>query len=59
MCATQKKPQPQKKVHVVSLSFQSGSITFLVFVNDLHHVTKFLDPIIFEDDTKLFYSNSN
>ena len=31
--------------------FNPGSITFFIFVNDLQHVTKFLDPIIFAEDT--------
>ena len=31
----------------------------MVFANDLQDVTKFLDPIIFADDTNLFYSSSN
>ena len=36
-----------------------GSLLFLIFVNDLHKVTKYLDPIMFADDTKLFYSHKN
>ena len=35
------------------------SLWLLVFVNDLHKVTKYLDPIIFTDDTNLFYSHEN
>ena len=30
-----------------------------IFVNDLQHVTKFVYPIMFPDDTNLFYLNSN
>ena len=32
---------------------------FLIFVNDLHKVTKYLGPIIFTDDTNLFYFHKN
>ena len=35
-----------------------GPLLFFIFVNDLQHVTKFLEPIMFADDTNLFYSNS-
>ena len=35
------------------------SLWLLVFVNDLHKVTKYLDPIMFTDDTNLFYSHEN
>ena len=38
--------------------FIARSITFLIFVDDLQHVTKFLDPIMFADDTNLIYSDS-
>ena len=34
-----------------------GPLLFLIFVNDLHNVTKYLDPIMFADDINLFYSN--
>ena len=30
-----------------------------VFVNDLHEVKKYLDQIMFADDTNLFYSHEN
>ena len=33
-----------------------GPLLFLIFVNDLHKVTKYLDPIMFADDTNLFVS---
>ena len=36
-----------------------GSLLLLIFVNDLHKVTKYLDPIMFADDTNLFYSHKN
>ena len=32
---------------------------FLIVVNDLHEVTKYLDPIMFADDTNLFSSRKN
>ena len=34
-----------------------GPLLFLIFVNDLHQVTKYLDKITFADDTNLFYSH--
>ena len=36
-----------------------GPLLFLIFVNDLHKETKYLDPIIFADDKNLFYSHKN
>ena len=42
-----------------SSGFNPWSIALLIFVNDLQHVTKFLDLIMFADDINLFYSNSN
>ena len=36
-----------------------GPLIFLIFVNDLQKSTKFLDPIMFADDTNLFYSNKD
>ena len=36
-----------------------GPLLSLIFFNDLHHVTKFLSPIMFAKDTNIFYSNSN
>ena len=35
-----------------------GPLLFLIFVNDLSQATS-LDPIMFADDTNLFYSNKN
>ena len=40
------------------LGSSPGSIISLIFVNDLQHSKKFLDPM-FADNTNLFYSNSN
>ena len=36
-----------------------GPLLFLIFVNDLHKVTKYLDPIMFADDTNIFVSLKN
>ena len=37
----------------------SGPLLFLIFVNDLHNVTKYLDPIMFPHDRHIFYSHKN
>ena len=36
-----------------------GPLHSLILVNDLQHVTKFLSPTMFADDTNIFYSNIN
>ena len=36
-----------------------GPLLFLVYINDLSLVSKFLSPIMFVDDTNLFYSHNN
>ena len=36
-----------------------GPLLFLIFVNYLHKVTKYLDPIMFADNTNVFYSHKN
>ena len=36
-----------------------GPLLFLILVNDYHKVTKYLDPIMFADDTNLFCSYKN
>ena len=36
-----------------------GSLLFLVYVNDLNKTSDVLDPIMFADDTNLFYSHQN
>ena len=36
-----------------------GSLLFLIFVNDLHKVTKYLDPLMFANDINLFCSHKN
>ena len=34
-----------------------GLLLFLLYVNDLHHASKLLNPILFADDTNLFFSH--
>ena len=36
-----------------------GPLLFLIFVSDLDNSTKFLDHVLFADDTKLFCSNND
>ena len=36
-----------------------GPLLFLLYVNDLKNASSVLDPIIFADDTSLFYTHSN
>ena len=36
-----------------------GTLLFLIFVTDLHKVTKYLDSIMFADDINLFYPHKN
>ena len=36
-----------------------GRLLFLVYINDLSLASKFLSPIMFADDTNLFYSHNN
>ena len=36
-----------------------GPLLFLLYVNDLKNASSVLDPIMFADDTNLFYTNSN
>ena len=36
-----------------------GSLLFIIFVKDLSSSTKVLDPVLFADDTNLFYSDNN
>ena len=36
-----------------------GKLLFLVYVNDLQSYSKILNPIMFPDDTKLFYEHKN
>ena len=43
----------------VPQGFNLGPLLFLLYVNDLKNVFSVLDPIIFADDTNLFYTHSN
>ena len=43
----------------VPQGFILAPLLFLIFVNDLKNSTKLLDPIMFADDTNLFYTNKN
>ena len=43
----------------VSQSSMLDPLLISIFANDLQHVTKFLDPIMFAGDINLFNSNSN
>ena len=36
-----------------------GHLLFLIYVNDLNNASSVLDPIMFADDTNLFYSHKN
>ena len=36
-----------------------GTLLFLLYVNDLKNASSILDPIMFADDTNLFYTHSN
>ena len=36
-----------------------GPLLFLIYVNDLNNASSILDPIMFADDTNLFYSHKN
>ena len=53
----------QTNIETITCGVPQGSILgpllFLIFVNDVHKVTKYLDPIMFVDNTNLFYSRKN
>ena len=50
-------------VKIVKCGVPQGSILgplfFLIFVNKFNSSTKVLDPVLFADDTNLFYSGNN
>ena len=43
----------------VSQGFILGPLLFLLYVNNLKNESSVLDPIMFADDTNLFYTHSN
>ena len=53
----------QTNIETITCGVPQGSILgpllFLIFVNDLHKVKKYLDPINFADDTNLSDSHKN
>ena len=53
----------QTNIETITCGVPQGSILgpllFLIFVNDLHKEAKYLDPIMFADDTNLFCSHKN
>ena len=51
-------PSTRKVVTTVPQGSILGLLLFLLYVNDLHQASDLLKPIMFADDTNLFYSNS-
>ena len=53
----------QTNIETITCGVPQGSILgpllFLIFINDLHKVTRYLDLITFADDTNLFCSYKN
>ena len=53
----------QTNIETITCGVPQGSILgplmFLIFVNDLHKVTKYLDSIMFADDANFFYPHKN
>ena len=44
---------------VLSFSLGQQLLLFLLYVNDLQNVSQIFKPIMFADDTNLFYSHNN
>ena len=36
-----------------------GPLFFILFINDLHNASKLTQPLLFADDTSIFYSHSD
>ena len=53
----------QTNIETITCRIPQGSILepllFLIFDNDLHKMAIYLDPIMFVDNTNLFYSHKN
>ena len=54
----QKKKKKKKKTHVPQRSIL-GSLFFLLCTNNLQFDSDLIEPIMFADDTNLFYSNKD
>ena len=48
--------QNQNQTETISCIIPQGSILFLLYVNDLKNASNILDPIMFADDTNLFFT---
>jgi len=51
--------QDNRRTTELHISCLLGPLLFLLYVNDLYRVSKVLTPIMFADDTNLFYSHKN
>ena len=51
--------QKSTNLREIRCGVPQGSILFLIYINDLSLVSKFLSPIKFSDATNLFYSHNN
>ena len=36
-----------------------GPLLFILYINDLPNASEFIDPLLFADDTSIFYSHPN
>ena len=51
--------QNQNQTETISCIIPQSSILFLLYVNDLKNASNILDPIMFADDTNLFFTRKN